>query len=194
MTVIKLHADGQKLYVLSHPCVASGSEKCVTVQVTFSPEWDECTKSAVFFTSLDDTAYEVLLIDNACVVPHEVLAVATDLFIGVRGINDGKIPTSLVKYEISEGTPTGNATPVEPTPDVYQQILMHFDRAITNYLNDEQINTALCDYLDRNPILSKPAAGVVQLTINGIGPDENGNFIVNTLDDVEIAQLNAMLN
>lgn len=32
-----------------------------------------------------------------------------------------------------------------------------------------------------------------RITINGEGPDENGNFIVNTLNDVEIAQLDASL-
>lgn len=31
------------------------------------------------------------------------------------------------------------------------------------------------------------------ITINGVGPDENGNFVINTLNDVEIAQLSAVL-
>lgn len=31
------------------------------------------------------------------------------------------------------------------------------------------------------------------ITINGVKPDENGNFVINTLDDVEIAQLSAEL-
>lgn len=31
------------------------------------------------------------------------------------------------------------------------------------------------------------------ITINGQGPDENGNFIINTLNDVEIAQLRALI-
>lgn len=31
------------------------------------------------------------------------------------------------------------------------------------------------------------------ITINGEGPDENGNFVINTLNDVEIAQLSAVL-
>lgn len=31
------------------------------------------------------------------------------------------------------------------------------------------------------------------ITINGEGPDENGNFVVNTVSDVEIAQLSAAL-
>jgi hypothetical protein len=33
----------------------------------------------------------------------------------------------------------------------------------------------------------------VNITINGEGPDENGNFIINTLNDVEIAQLRALI-
>lgn len=32
------------------------------------------------------------------------------------------------------------------------------------------------------------------VTINGVGPDENGNFVINTMDDVEIARLNAALS
>lgn len=37
------------------------------------------------------------------------------------------------------------------------------------------------------------AAPAANITINGEGPDESGNFIINTVSDVEIAQLSAAL-
>ena len=41
--------------------------------------------------------------------------------------------------------------------------------------------------------LTGTGGGNANITINGTQPDENGNFFVNTLNDVEIAQLQAII-
>ena len=132
MTTIGLLANGQSLTVELNPTVASGGCNTVEVHVDFSDDWDGFSKSAVFFTSLNKNAiYEIVMTDGKCVVPSEVMEKECMLFIGVRGVNsnDNEVKTtSLVKYKISEGTPTGTGIPVEPTPDVYQQLLTAYEK------------------------------------------------------------------
>lgn len=126
MTIIMLETKDQELNAVEQPVIASGDVNSVEVRVQFDYTWDDYGKSAVFFTSKDDTVYEAVLTYDKCVVPHEVLKEQGMLFIGIRGVNssNGAIKTSaLLRYKISEGAPRGEATTVDPTPDVYQQLL-----------------------------------------------------------------------
>ena len=132
MTTIGLVANDQSLTVELNPSVASGGCNTVEVHVDFSDDWDEFSKSAVFFTSLNKNAiYEIVMTDGKCIVPSEVMEKECMLFIGVRGVNSNNNEvktTSLVKYKILEGTPSGTGIPVEPTPDVYQQLLTAYGK------------------------------------------------------------------
>ena len=132
MTTIGLLANGQSLTVELNPTVSSGGCNTVEVHVDFSDDWDGFSKSAVFFTSLNKNAiYEIVMTDGKCIVPAEVMKKECMLFIGIRGVNSNNNEvktTSLVKYKISEGTPSGTGIPVEPTPDVYQQLLTAYEK------------------------------------------------------------------
>ena len=50
----------------------------------------------------------------------------------------------------------------------------------------EDLDNAIKNYFEKNPIIAVK-------TINGETPDENGNFMINTLNDAEIADLSAAL-
>ena len=171
VTIIRLYADDQRLAVGSSPKIASGDQNSVQIQVSFSGNWSDYVKSAVFFSSWDKAVYEVLLTDGKCLVPHEVLEKSGYLHIGVRGVNPDTqaVKTStLVKYKIEKGAPVGDATSVEPTPDVYQQILKKLD-GITNLENvGEIVAQAIADYMEKNPISTGSTAtiGVVELLAN----------------------------
>lgn len=147
MTKISLVATDQLLSVALQPKVASGDQNSVELHVDFDSEWDGYGKSAVFFTSDDDTVYEMVLTDGNCVIPHEVLANAGVLYIGVRGVNsdNNAVKTSsLVKYKIAEGAPAGDGTTVDPTADVYQQLLTAYEvigARLDNILNLEDGST-----------------------------------------------------
>ena len=127
MTTIGLVANDQSLVINAKPKLSSGDQNTVKVHVDFSDDWNGFGKSAVFFTERDrDIIYEKVLFSGECTVPAEVTAESGILFIGVRGVNSNNKEvktTSLVRYKISEGTPNGNATEIEPTPSVYQQLL-----------------------------------------------------------------------
>lgn len=125
MTTIRLFADDQDLKVVAKVKLAAGNKKSVALQVKFSPEWDGYTPSAVFFRSTaPDDIYEMLLTEGRCTIPHEVLADAGELVIGIRGATPDAVKVSdRIKYTVVDGAPTGTATAQGPTPDVYQQIL-----------------------------------------------------------------------
>ncbi len=131
MTTICLVATDQLLSVAIEPKVASGDQNSVELHVDFDSKWDRYGKSAVFFAADDETIYEIPLVDGECVIPHEVLANPGILYIGIRGVNadNSAVKTSsLVKYKIAEGAPAGDGTTVEPTADVYQQILTAYKK------------------------------------------------------------------
>ena len=53
-------------------------------------------------------------------------------------------------------------------------------------VSKEELYEAIDQYFAENPV-------VTAVTINGEAPDENGNFVINVLNDVEIAELAAVL-
>lgn len=134
MTTIELVANDQLLQVTVNPKISSGEVNTVKVHVDFSDDWEGFGKSAVFYTAHDqNSVYEIVMTNDECIVPSEVMSKSGTLYIGIRGVNSDKNEiktTSLVKYKILEGTPTGNSTEVEPTPDVYQQLLTAIDHGI----------------------------------------------------------------
>ena len=150
MTTIGLSANDQLLAVTLNPKIASGNQNTVTLHVDFSEDWSRFGKSAVFFTSNDtNTIYEKVLTSGECIVPAEVMSKDGILYIGVRGVNSQNNEvktTSLVKYKISEGSPSGTGTEVEPTPDVYQQLLTAYgmtDSAIAKEVVDRKAEIAV---------------------------------------------------
>ena len=130
MTIIKLRADDQVLSAVKCPTIASGDQNTVMVEVCFDSSWDGYSKTAAFYTSADPDVFEVILDDDTCVVPFEVLTAPGTLYIGIRGIkaSDKKVKTStIVGYRIKKGAPISIETANPPTPDVYQQLLKKLD-------------------------------------------------------------------
>ena len=130
MTTIHLITNDQMLIAVQKPKIASGDVNSVLLHVDFDTAWDEYTaKSAIFYTSQDSTKHEMLLTNNECTVPSEVLAEAGILFIGINGTTaDGQaIKTStIVKYKIAEGAKSGEVT-LYPELNMYQQFLAALD-------------------------------------------------------------------
>lgn len=154
MTQIELITNDQKLTISGRPVIASGDKNTVQIKVCFDPAWEGFAKSATFFTEADrDTKYEIVLNDNMCVVPHEVLADPGIIHIGVRGIKadtDATKTSDLVSYRIKQGASEGTNIGTPPTPSMYQQLL---DKVAK--LDDEAVKS-----------------------VNGQKPDEHGNVSV----------------
>ena len=103
--------------------------------------------------------------------------------------------------------------PTDKTPDPVQNWMDDAQKLLEELksyeLPVEQIEQIVRDYLEENPPegggVSKDELAeaikayfdenqvVTQVSINGESPDENGNFVVNTMNDAEIAHLSSIL-
>lgn len=131
-TVIKLKAVDQRLAVVQQPLLASGDVGSVRVEYELDSYWDGYAPSGTFYASKHpEDIYEAPLTDGACVVPWEVLQEDGILYIGLRGVDEaGLVKTAApVRYRVDKGSPSGNDTAKEPTPDVYQQLMGLFASA-----------------------------------------------------------------
>lgn len=111
--MFKLHANKSKLELKEKELLVSGSVNIYDVQFTFSEEWDELQKTAVF--RCGKKAVSVLLTednDYACIIPWEVLEHhGRKLSIGVYGsIGEGDIEPP--------ADPDAPEEPTDPEPGI----------------------------------------------------------------------------
>ena len=116
--MISVKIDNRKASAVPRWPLTSGSVGMIA-EFSFSEEWDDLTKTAVFKGS--GTEVDQVISGNSCVVPHEVLANAGgDLWIGVYGANGSStivIPTVWADAGyIYEGTERSEVDPSDPTP------------------------------------------------------------------------------
>lgn len=130
-TLITASCRDQSLVITGKPVIASGGVNEDSVQFTFDEAWDGYTKTAVFYRS-KEAVYHVELVDDACVIPSEVLALKGDMFFGVFGVKGEKTKTSqVVSYHIEQGAVSKGIAPSDPTPDIYAQIMADVSKAVS---------------------------------------------------------------
>lgn len=121
-TIITARVEDQALLLLSVPKIASGGANEVRVEVSFSTDWIGYGKTAIFYRN-KNKVYNVVMTDDACTIPHEVLAEAGRVYFGILGASGATVRTTeVVALSISQGAITG-VQALEPLPDVYQQVL-----------------------------------------------------------------------
>lgn len=153
MTTLYLTTSDQHLITAQKVKIASGDINSVQLCVTFDSLWDNYPeRTAVFYTSNDETKIEVLLIDNACVIPSEVLSESCILYVGIRGVSsDGtKVKTTaIVQHKIIPGVGAG-ATTIAPTMDLYQQYIAAMDNRVDPIFNEIKASLAaqLTDFFE----------------------------------------------
>ena len=88
-----------------------------------SSEWDGVEKTALFSRS-GGQAYEMLIVDGECDVPHEVLAGAGLVTVSVFG--GSLITVNTATIEVAKSGYIEDAEhSTDPTPGIYEQILDH---------------------------------------------------------------------
>ena len=157
MTSLYLTTSDQHLITSQKVKIASGDINSVQLCVNFDSMWDNYpARTAVFYTSKDETKIEVLLTDNACVIPSEVLAESCILYVGIRGVSmDGtKVKTSvIVQHKIVPGVGAG-ATTIEPTMDLYQQYIAAMNERVDPIFGEvkttlaEQLSAQMAEIMD----------------------------------------------
>lgn len=173
MSDIKIKCVDQTLTFVNAPIIASGGVIEDRVVFDFCPLWNGYVKTAVFYRDKTEVYYKLLEADDSCDIPAEVLASSGIVYIGVFGVKDESRRTSeLLAYSISEGAVLN----IAPTVDVYAQILealantkivsgritekghlvftkqdgSEVDVGSGISLTDEQVNTALTEWLEMN--------------------------------------------
>ena len=121
-TTIKAYCFDQTLQVSSVPKLASGGKKVNRLEVTFNEYWDGYGKTAIFYRKKEQV-YHVVMKNDACEIPHEVMVEPGVLYVGIIGTNGTSTRTSsVVALTVAQGAITG-LDPFTPLPDVYQQVL-----------------------------------------------------------------------
>lgn len=134
MTTLNVVLNDQTLIAAEKVKLASGDIDSVFLNVEFDAAWNEFpNRTASFFTSRNATPHEVLLIDNECTIPAEVLAKSCTLYVGIIGVSaDGTAvkTSSNVSFKIAQGANHSHTT-VAPELDMYQQYLAAMMKAVS---------------------------------------------------------------
>lgn len=114
---MKIQIINQSANILELNELVSNSVEIYNVQFTFDESWDGFAKTAVFQLDSEEPI-EMVLINDSCKVPQEVLTHSGYLNIGVYGVNGvQRMPTvwNRVRILLRQGTPSGSPS-IEPTP------------------------------------------------------------------------------
>lgn len=122
MTTIKLKVIDENIEFTSSPPIYSGDVNTISTLFDFGDIWEGFTKTAVFYREIAKP-YQIVLKDNECLIPHEVMMTAGRIYIGVFGVKDDKVKTSeVVFYDIGTGVMTFGSIS-EPSDEIWEQIL-----------------------------------------------------------------------
>ena len=119
---MKIHIKDNRPCILEYETLVAQAVKVYSVQFEFENEWANFVKTAVF--RVGDQSWEQMLVEDACIIPWEVLEKVGRLYISVYGINgDIRRPTTETEgVPIRAGAEPGDEAK-EPTPDKYSQLL-----------------------------------------------------------------------
>lgn len=102
----------------------SDSIDLIKARFNFSPEWQGYTKTAIFKNSTKK-AYSKILVDDACMVPSEVIKKSKYMSVSVFGVSGTQLITTT--DQIVPLTPSGytddSIVSPAPTENIYQQIV-----------------------------------------------------------------------
>ena len=123
----------QRLDLINIPLIASGTQEVLHIECEFDDLWAGYTKTAVFYRTAEEVYHVLLTTDEdghtVAVVPHEVLAEDGSFFFGLIGMAENVRTTEVVCLRVVQGAiRESTATPKDPTPDIYQQVLEAYAR------------------------------------------------------------------
>lgn len=181
-TMIRVDCVDQRLYVSNGPVIASGGRNEDEILFNFCSLWDNFDKTAVFYRTADDV-YHAPVEENRCVIPHEVLGYAGQMYFGVFGVNGEITRTSeIMTYRIHEGAITSDTKPSDPTPDIYARIVSDL-AAITADVADHEARLASLETqtpltpqeyeLTGNPVQMQNYAGMPMNVVSVLVPGES---------------------
>lgn len=134
-----------------HHKVVADSRGYLTARFSFGEAWRGLTKTAVFLGA-DGRTYHVLLTDDACEVPPQVLR-PTQFFVSVFG--GDRLTTDRVAVEVAASGFAVGITPPPTTPDIYSQLTAVF-------AEKQQAATAAADRAEEKAAAAAAAGSAAQ--------------------------------
>ncbi len=134
-----------------HHKVVADSRGYLTARFSFGDAWRGLTKTAVFLGA-DGRTYHVLLTDDACEVPPQVLR-PTQFFVSVFG--GDRLTTDRVAVEVAASGFAAGITPPPTTPDIYSQLTAVF-------AEKQQTATAAADRAEEKAAAAAAAGSAAQ--------------------------------
>lgn len=135
---MKLKVNSVSIVVIEPEIIVAHAVKTHECEFEFDATWDDYTKKAVF--KKGNLVIKVLLKDNKCIIPWEVLETRGFLKIGIRGVCDDKRRPTVWTENILISDGPGESEPgKEPTPTLYQQMVdvMEETKAIAQSVRDD---------------------------------------------------------
>lgn len=111
----------------------------------FDSEWDNAVKTARFIK--ENKYVDVLLENDSCTMPVEVLKGG---YIRV-GVFSSTMTSTYCIVQVNESIKEKHGSPIEPTEDIYSQIIGMIEDISENGVTDAQIEKAVREYLKENP-------------------------------------------
>lgn len=94
---IKINIDAQRL-TLNNNKIVSGASNFVECAFTFSADWAELDKWALF--RCDNNTYEMYITDNKCIIPTQCISKQGVIVMSVVGRSDGKNITATAEDKL----------------------------------------------------------------------------------------------
>ena len=175
-TTITATIIDQSMQLSNLPLLASGSEGVLQIACQFCERWNGFAKAGVFYRKPGEV-YHVPMSDDVVTVPKEVLVDAGGFYFGIMGVAGSTTRTTeAVKVILVQGAiTTSSATPEEPAPDLYGQLLTSW--AVTNARINQIVKMgstqgatvhSLSDEYISGTIATNGAGAYINFTISGL--------------------------
>lgn len=120
-TIVTAKCVDQTLRITNLPKLSSGGVDEVEIRVSFCDMWTGLGKTAIFYRD-KGKIYEVVMVEDSCLIPHEVMQEPGKVYFGLVGIKgDEQKTTEVVALMVSQGSIVSAVT--VPRPDIYNQLL-----------------------------------------------------------------------
>lgn len=132
--------------------LASNSRQVHQCSFDFSSEWDGMEKIATF--KKNGIVYNVMLDNDACIVPNEVLIDEkySVFAVAVYGTNGTKTITSTAVIIPVQGGSNTDGVETEITPSMFEQIMGKILEIEQGEVSPEAVADAVNDYMEQHPI------------------------------------------
>lgn len=150
MINLYFNAEKQILTRTDREDLASSSREIHKCNFNLSNDWDDMQITAVF--KYMGRKWDVLLADNACTVPAEVLEGQEGFTVGLYGTNGDQVITStLITVPVSKGANASGGGNAQITPSMFDQIMEKIEEIEEGQIDPESIEAAIDEYLRENP-------------------------------------------